>query len=260
LATLGDMSEDIERPAPAKDLICPSCRSVMAALSLDGPYGGTLQIDLCHTCEGLWFDSHEHLQLTPRATLRLFEIIHDARRARQPLRTRLECPRCRLRLLATHDRQRNTPFQYWRCGRGHGRFITFFDFLRQKDFVRPLDARQVAELKASVQSVNCSNCGAPIDLANASVCGYCRTPLSMLDFAQVGRMVRQLTERDAEAGSTPSEAAHAVLALALIRERRQVEAAFSQYEQGTDWSGAAGGGGLVEAGIGAVVDLLRRLR
>ena len=64
----------------------------------------------------------------------------------------------------------------------------------------------------------------------------------MLDFAQVGRMVRQLTERDAEAESMPSEAAHAVLALALIRERRQVEAAFSQYEQGTRLDGAAGGG------------------
>ncbi len=46
----------------------------------------------------------------------------------------------------------------------------------------------------------------------------------------------------------------------LIRERRQVEAAFSEYEQGTDWSGIAGGGGLIEAGIGTVVDLLRRLR
>ena len=81
-----------------------------------------------------------------------------------PLATRLQCARCDLRLIDTHDRQRDTPFRYWRCGRRHGRFITFFDFLREKDFVRPLTPAQVAELRAQVRSVNCSNCGAPIDL------------------------------------------------------------------------------------------------
>jgi Zn-finger nucleic acid-binding protein len=254
------MSDSVERAVVESGLTCPSCASAMTALTLDGPYGGTLEVDLCPACQALWFDGHEHLQLSPRATLRLFEIIRDARDRRQPLGSRVECPRCHLRLSATHDRQRNTPFRYWRCARGHGRFITFFDFLRQKDFVRPLDARQLAELKASVRSVNCSNCGAPIDLTKATVCGYCRAPLSMLDFAQVGRMVQQITERDTETRSASSEARDAALTLALIRERRQVEAAFSQYEQGTDWSSLVGSRGLVEGGIDAVVDLLRRLR
>jgi hypothetical protein len=56
--------------------------------------------------------------------------------------------------------------------------------------VRPLSARQIAELRASVQTVNCSNCGAPIDLTLASACAHCSTPLSMLDLNQIEVMAR----------------------------------------------------------------------
>lgn len=142
-------------------------------------------------------------------------------------------------MIDTQDRQRDTPFRYWRCGRRHGRFITFFDFLREKDFVRPLSPAQVAELRAQVRSVNCSNCGAPIDLQTSSACAYCRTALSMLDFTQVERMLT------------------ALLPLALARERRHVEAFFSQIEQKPDWGSWSDSSGLVEAGVSAVVGLLR---
>ncbi len=136
-------------PSPAAaPLKCPSCRADMAAVLLDAHYGATVQLDACHACHGLWADDRETLRLTPGATLQLFELIHDRRAdARHPLATRLQCARCDLRLMDTHDRQRDTPFRYWRCGRRHGRFITFFDFLREKDFVRPLSPAQVAELR-----------------------------------------------------------------------------------------------------------------
>ena len=58
----------------------------------------------------------------------------------------MQCPRCRGRLRLTHDRQRNTSFTYLRCRNGHGRLTTFFDFLREKDFVKPLTAQQLADL------------------------------------------------------------------------------------------------------------------
>jgi len=166
-----------------------------------------------------------------------------------------------LRLHDTHDRQRGAPFRYWRCGRGHGRFITFFEFLREKAFIRPLTPAQLAELKAQVRSVNCSNCGAPVDLAAATTCGYCRTPLSMLDFGQVERMLTTL--RDAEQQRVDKEAQRAVLEatlpLALARERRQVEQFFARVEQKPEWTWSASSD-LVEAGISAVVSLLRGLR
>jgi hypothetical protein len=233
----------------------------MSRLSVEAHYGGRVDLDCCQSCQGLWFDHHEDLQLTPVSTLRLFEVIHGNGGARQPLGTRLTCPRCQRRLAETNDRQRNTPFRYWRCIAGHGRFITFFDFLREKDFVRPLDPPQLTALKDAVRSVNCSNCGAPIDLAQTTVCAYCRTPLSMLDFERMGRMVRELAESETrQPEGAVAKSLDPALALALLRERRQLEAAFSRYEHSLDWSSLTEGRGLVEAGIGAVVELLRKLR
>jgi len=58
--------------------------------------------------------------------------------------------------------QRSTRFEYLRCPHDHGRLTTFFDFLKEKDFVRPPTPAQIAKLRDSIQVVNCSNCGAPI--------------------------------------------------------------------------------------------------
>lgn len=242
----------------------------MRRLTLEGHYGAKVDIDLCGDCQGFWFDLREHLQLASGATLGLFEIIHEQKgppsragavsaSARRALPGRLECPRCHLRLLATEDRQRATAFHYWRCGRDHGRFITFFEFLREKDFIRELDARQVADLRSKVTSVNCSKCGAPIDLTRSTVCGYCRTPLAMLDFEQVGRVVAQL-RHEASQPTGPTPAADAMLGLALLRERHQVESFFSHLDGGPDWTALGSSGGIVESGLGAVVSLLKRLR
>lgn len=250
-------------PPPSDRLACPSCRTGMTAVLLDAHYGATVQLDACHACHGLWVDERESLRLTPGATLQLFELIHDRRaETRLPLATRLQCARCDLRLIDTYDRQRDTPFRYWRCGRRHGRFITFFDFLREKDFVRPLSPTQVAELRAHVRSVNCSNCGAPIDLQTSSACAYCRTALSMLDFTQVERMLTTLRDAEDDRSEKARQASlgAALLPLALARERRQVEAFFNQIEQRPDWSSWSGSSGLVEAGVSAIVGLLRTLR
>jgi len=125
-----------------------------------------------------------------------------------------------MRLVPATDRQRNTRFRYGRCPRGHGRFITFFDFLREKDFVRTLSAQQVAELRAQVQTVNCSNCGAPIDLAATSSCGHCGSPLSMLDMRQADALIAQL-----RAAATAPAAVSPTLPLDLLMARREAERA-----------------------------------
>jgi endogenous inhibitor of DNA gyrase (YacG/DUF329 family) len=251
----------IPAPAPIDLLPCPSCGAGMSRLPLDGHYGAAIDLDLCEHCHGIWFDRRESLRLTPGATVRLFEIIHDAPPApATPSAPKRSCPRCQDPLVETSDRQRNTPFRYWRCGRGHGRYITFFDFLREKEFIRPLDAAQLEALRQHARSVNCSNCGAPIDLRTASRCTYCRTPLSMLDFAQVERTLERLRKSEEERVEKAAAAsAHPALALSLLRERRQVERFFDEAEQRTDWSAFSASGGLVEAGLRAVVGMLRRL-
>src|SRR5262249_22660914 len=47
-------------------------------------------------------------------------------------------------------------------------------------------------LKAKVRTVQCSNCGGPLDLARDTACKYCGSPISILDPDAVGKAVREL--------------------------------------------------------------------
>jgi hypothetical protein len=204
---------------------CPGCAAAMTALTLDGHMGTKVDLDLCASCQVIWFDHLESLRLAPAGVLRLFQVISDdtpRSPAPMPMALALKCPRCDLHLLLTSDRQRNTPFRYWRCAREHGRLTTFFDFLREKDFIRPLSPQQLAELRANVQMVNCSNCGAPIDLASASACTHCGTPISMIDLKQIEAMTAHLRQA-AEA----SRIVDPMLPERLARDRSEVEALFA---------------------------------
>lgn len=231
---------------------CSSCGSAMESLAVDGHGGAAIEIDLCRPCHAFWFDAQESLQLAPGATLRLFSLIgEETTGARTMLSTVLRCPRCRARLILTNDWQRNTSFRYWRCDSGHGRFITFFDFLREKNFIRALSPGQIEELKQNVQTLSCSNCGAPIDLARESACTHCGTPLSMLDMKQAETVVTEL-KRAAE--PRPIDPA---LPLELMRARREVEAAFAS---DPNWWKDAGSNGLVEAGFSALLGWLNKPR
>src|SRR6185369_479612 len=203
-------------------MTCPGCGADMTATTLDGHGGTSIVIDTCTTCQAFWFDKHESLQLAPVSTLKLFSLIGEQKGARSAsLPSVMRCPRCSSRLLATNDLQRNTPFHYWRCDAGHGRFITFVDFLREKDFIKPLSPAQLQELRNHVQSVNCANCGGSIDLAKGSVCSHCGSPVSMLDLKQAQEVVKQL-----QIASQPKRIDPA-LPLELARARKQVEAAFA---------------------------------
>src|SRR5512143_3836996 len=117
---------------------CPSCSAEMEGQVLDDRLGGTLAIDVCGSCHVLWFDLHEDLRLSPGSTLTMFQIIAKHKEAPSPApSTPPACPRCGLRLLLTHDQQHTTKFEYLRCGRGHGRLVTFVSFLLEKDFIHP---------------------------------------------------------------------------------------------------------------------------
>ena len=104
------------------------------------------------------------------------------------------------RLLETHDRQRHVQFRYWRCPAEHGRLTTFVEFLREKDFVRPLAPAELADCRRGCKTVRCDGCGAAVDLQQGSLC-YCRSPVSTLDPAHVERVVREL--RAAEESARP---------------------------------------------------------
>ncbi|MCC7113046.1 MAG: zf-TFIIB domain-containing protein [Burkholderiales bacterium] len=177
---------------------CPSCGQPMAVHRLDRKPHGSASIDLCAPCRALWFDGYESVQLSPGATLALLKAIHEAERTSPlPLASRLACPRCTSVLALTRDLQRSTRFTYYRCGRGHGRYTPFLQFLLEKSFVRPLPPPELERLKRAVGTIRCSGCGAGIDLARDTACPYCRAPITVLDPGTLARTVESLSAAEA---------------------------------------------------------------
>jgi hypothetical protein len=225
----------------------------MQSETLEGHYGTKVPINLCHGCAALWFDRLESLALTPGSILKLFVVIHENRPAqRNPMAAQLACPRCGQALVPTVDSQRGTRFSYARCPREHGRFITFVEFLREKNFVRPLDPRELVDLREKIQMVHCSSCGAPIDLTKSSTCPYCRAPVSTLDAKQVETMVAEL-----RAAETRRQTVDPAWPVKVLQARLDVERAFAGIEPARLSLGANGSLGLVEAGVAALVQFVR---
>lgn len=226
----------------------------MTALTLDGHHGRPVAIDICHACQAFWFDGYESLQLAPASVLKLFREIGD--RATEHVTALSEvsaCPRCKLRLMPAHDQQRSTKFEYRRCPQRHGRLISFFNFLREKDFIRPLSGEQLEALRRNVQTVNCSNCGAPVNLATGTACGHCGSPLSMVDMHQAEALIAKLKET----ANAASQGVDPALPLALSRARLEVSTAFAAFNEEPGWFVHASSAGLVSAAISSIAKWLR---
>ncbi len=227
---------------------CPGCGQRMQPLVLDRKPLGTLAIDLCGACQALWFDAFESVQLTPGAVIALFAAIHDSRTAaRGPLGGRLPCPRCREPLALTQDQTNAGRFSYYRCLHRHGRFTPFFQFLREKAFIRTLPDAELARLKAHVRVIHCSACGAPVDLERHTTCTYCHAPIAVLDPDAVSHALASY--RAAETRRTTVDA------VALVDGLLQAQGTHrgGGERQGVD---SAGGVDLVALGLDVLHDLL----
>jgi endogenous inhibitor of DNA gyrase (YacG/DUF329 family) len=177
---------------------CPGCATPMRALALERAPHGAVEVDLCAACHALWFDAFESVQLTPAATLALFDAVRTAGAPSRTGQHSLACPRCRAALVETRDLRHTTRFSYWRCPRGHGRYTPFVQFLREKSFLRPLAPREIERLRIHVRSIRCSGCGAPVDLARDARCPYCAGAIEAFDAGAAAATVRALEERAAE--------------------------------------------------------------
>lgn len=225
----------------------------MAALALAGHYGRTIAIDLCRGCNHVWFDAQEDLHLAPGGVLALFEAMGRATTdARRPVGARKPCPRCGTGLLRTHDRIKDTPYEYFRCTGGHGRFMGFAAFLRARHFVRELTTDDVQTLRAEVRAVKCVNCGASIDVATHTACPYCRAAISVLDADQLAKTIAALEAAERERGAVDP-----AWPLKAEQVRGQTEAAFAALHQGRGVSPEAD---LIEAGLSAIAAIAARLR
>lgn len=240
-------------------LRCPGCSGEMTQRTFEANYAAPVTLDLCLACAAFWFDGMESLALAPGSVLDLFVLIHEKRSSPHPLGDSLACPRCRVRLARTANMQRNTRFTYWRCPADHGHFITFLEFLREKNFVRPLSPVEIEDLKRNVRSVTCSACGAPVDLAKETACAYCRAPLSMLDAKQVETMVGQLKREENRREGARRGDLDAMLSMSLLQDRASVSREFKRIEGEAPFLhyDLTSGANLVEEGISALVTFLR---
>lgn len=217
----------------------------MTDWTLNSRLGVEIQIAVCPPCQAFWFDQHKDLQLSPGSTLKLMKFIGEHSSSPKPaLKPVLCCPHCGAALTFAHNIARNVRFTYWQCPNQHGRFITFFEFLKEKNFIHPLSPRELEQLRETIHTVNCSSCGAAIDLQNNSVCPYCHSAISILDLKQQQRMLAELKEA---AEPKPVDPA-LTLKLAMIKER--TAALFEVHD--AKWWDDARSGDLIQAGLNAV--------
>ncbi len=226
---------------------CPNCHEPMAPLDLEA-FGTVrpIEISACAPCNLFWFDKSESIRLTPRSVLEVFQYIGRTGKARNTLAAQFACPICASALALTQDLQRTTRFTYWRCRNDHGQLITFHHFLREKNFIRSPSPPELAKLRATVRQVACSQCGAPIDLANETACAHCGAPVALIDPDGVAKALRELTA----GASSPAPADPAAMRARL--DDAQIDAIFelarTRRDEGRDDLAAIGA-----SAIGALV-------
>ncbi len=176
---------------------CPSCAAPMRRQAFARRPEGRVELDICFACQSIWFDEYESSQLTPGATIELFRLIHEhGAESTRPISESARCPTCRGTLALTHDILGTNRIVYYRCRAGHGRLTAFFQFLREKQFVRSLSPVEIQRLRATLVQVRCSSCGGPVSVEKDAACPYCRSPLSILDADAVQRTLAQLSEQE----------------------------------------------------------------
>jgi hypothetical protein len=222
--------------------------------SLDTAHGGTVTLDLCFGCQGMWIDPKENLRLAPAAVARLFTLLHEQRNTgRNPLAAKMNCPRCSTGLTEGFDLVRSGRYITYRCNRHHGRFSSFSSFMIEKGFVRQLTRAEIDEIARKVAVIHCSSCGAPVDLRRDHACAHCRSALSLLDPKAVETALAGYAKAHlATATSKVDEVANA-----LVMLERDHQRALREKKEGSSMAGALDAGtDLLGIGVAMVWKLL----
>ena len=234
--------------------LCPACRQPMRVFDLPKRTTGTIQLDLCFNCQGLWSDAYETFQITPGGIIDLFKLIHVHRDdPRQPLPAKLSCPRCSDPLIPVKDVGRSGHFNYHRCLQQHGRFVAFSQFMIEKGFVRQLSQAEVKTLAVSIGTIRCSGCGAPVDIRNESACSHCGAPIAILDETAVSRALASYQQEEKQrTARNPEAIADALIAIERQRSEQQADRILDDARQQREL------GDLVLGGVGLVCRWLAR--
>ena len=220
--------------------------------------GHTLELDICHACQGLWFDRHENLKLTPEGVVALFRLLHEHRGApHQPLAATLACPRCTRPLDKGFDVVRSGRYITYRCAAQHGRFSTFSSFMVEKGFVRHMTRPEIDDLAQRVGAIYCTSCGAPVDIRKDHACPYCKAAFSLIDPQAVVRALEGYAQASAKAKAGAAQASagdigDALVALERERSRAERERQQSAFTRSDDTASILSTGDLLAAGVSLV--------
>jgi hypothetical protein len=170
----------------------------------------------------MWLDDRESIQLSPKGTLDLFQILHEHRDdPRHALGRKLACGRCKRPLSLAHDIGKFGRLSYYECPGKHGRLTPFSEFLKEKQFVRELSPMEQNRVRAELKHVQCSSCGAPVDLAKAFKCEHCGAPIAVLDADAVEKTLMQLGDaNEKRTGGDPKAREQRARALAYMEGMR----------------------------------------
>lgn len=239
---------------------CPSCSGTMERVALASHIGTPVEIDVCFPCHVIWFDNMESTSLSPGSVIEMFRRIHAARGGgRNLLKMVMACPQCQATLKNTTDLAKGGRFSYSRCANGHGRLISFVQFLREKNFIRSLQPHEISALSVRVKQIRCSSCGGPINLEADKACVHCGSAISVLDEMAVEKALLSLQSKEvARTTIDPERMADALLAAEANARRARLRESTSYGQSGPlDWLNRAPTSGglvdLVEIGIGAAL-------
>ena len=234
---------------------CPSCQQLMVQKTFERQLQGTVELDLCFSCQGIWFDEFESAQLTPGGVIALFELLHEHHDdQRTPLREPLKCPRCNERLLHGLDiAKHGGPFNYDRCLQKHGRFTTFAQFMIEKGFVRQLNPAEINELSAKVGIIRCMGCGAPVDIRKDHACSHCRAPITILDPSAVEQALSRFQHAEERRTTRDVE----LLGDAIVTRERE-KSRLKRMKQEPENAGIIDAIDLISAGAEFVWHLIKR--
>jgi predicted nucleic acid-binding Zn ribbon protein len=168
-------------------LSCGNCRVTMQRLALGGHYGSTVELDLCESCDLVWFDDTETARLSGPGMLDLIDRMARAYGLPyEPLRPAIACPRCAGTLVLVHNRSRWGRSVQLQCVRRHGAYQSFAEFLEEKGLLRPMSRVDRSRLLHDKGRIDCVNCGAAVGLDDER-CPYCHSVPSLLDVARLAR-------------------------------------------------------------------------
>lgn len=234
---------------------CPSCRQTMVRKTFERQTHGSVELDLCFNCQGIWFDEFESIQITPGGIIELFKLLHEHQDdQRTPLSDPLKCPRCHEHLLHGLDvAKHGGKFNYHRCLQKHGRFTTFAQFMIEKGFVRQLNPAEIDELSAKVGIIRCMGCGAPVDIRKEHACSHCRAPITILDPGAVEQALSRFQQAEVRRTTRDVE----LLGDAIVMREREISRQ-KRLKREPDNAGIIDAIDLLSAGAEFVWNLVRR--